>query len=304
MWRCLAILLVLSKNVEALRHVKTQEAPLDQLMFDPRTSSALILTPAKVASTSIWVTVSNAVGYFQYEEEIQETYKPILKTHFVSVARDFIKKDKSNNPIWFFASVRQPYTRFMSLYFEDIEQERYSSQERLLAMNASEMHEDFLKWFRNEKKSQYEGWCEGLIHQVSGVRLTDYSFPYEAGKLVVSGSAHGKRFIVVLLRFEDLKRWIEIMQPQVPWWDTVGVFKQDARELWYYDKYKEFKQTFRWPRKDAEALLSGCSMHFYSPEEQKAFFLRATEGPEAAELPRGEKAEQAEALHAFPTEDK
>mmetsp|Transcript_44550 Transcript_44550/g.128897 ORF Transcript_44550/g.128897 Transcript_44550/m.128897 type:complete len:293 (+) Transcript_44550:82-960(+) len=292
MWRCWAILFVLSKN---------GEAPLDQLMFDPRTSSALILTPAKVASTSIWVTVSNAVGYFQYEEEIQETYKPILKTHFVSVARDFIKKDKSNNPIWFFASVRQPYTRYMSLYFEDIEQERYSSQERLLAMNASEMHEDFLNWYRKGNKIMEENWCESQVHQVTGVRLKDYSFPYEAGKLVVSGSAHGKSFIVVLLRFEDLKRWIEIMQPQVPWWDTVGVFKQDARELWYYDKYKEFKQTFRWPRKDAEALQSGCSMHFYTPEEQKASFLRAIEGPEAAKLPQ---AEQAEALHAFPTEDK
>lgn len=255
--------------------MQLQDPELYDVSFDPRNSSALIYSLGKVASTTIWVTVSLAVGYYQYAVELQNTYKPILKTHVEMVAKDFIDKDKSDQPIWVFTSVRQPFTRLISMYFEDIEMERYSSRNRTLAMTMPEMHDDFLEWYKVFHPTREETWFANELHRVTGANLSAYTFPVEEGRLVVKSSSRGKRFIVVVLRFEDIMRWNQTMKAQVWWWGMHDIHKQNSKEVWYHEKYRDFARSFRWPEDRAQELLECEQFRLYSPAEREAFYKHA-----------------------------
>mmetsp|Transcript_92621 Transcript_92621/g.246042 ORF Transcript_92621/g.246042 Transcript_92621/m.246042 type:complete len:310 (-) Transcript_92621:106-1035(-) len=268
------LLLALPLGSESLRHDLWQAPDLDAVYFG--NTSALIFSTGKVASTTIWVTVSMLAGYYQYADKFQVTYKPILKTHADKIAADFVRKDASEGPIWVFTSVRQPFTRLISMYFEDVEMERYSSQNRTLAMSMPEMREDFLAWYSGGSHGhRQESWFHTSLLEVTGANLTDYAFPVEDGKLVVESSAHGRRFIIVLLRYEDILRWTEIMRPTVPWWGVADVHKQNAKELWYGEKYRQFAMHFKWPKEEAKALLDCDNLRFYSAQEREAFYRHA-----------------------------
>eukprot|EP00416_Gambierdiscus_australes_P040024 CAMPEP_0171106066 /NCGR_PEP_ID=MMETSP0766_2-20121228/63977_1 /TAXON_ID=439317 /ORGANISM="Gambierdiscus australes, Strain CAWD 149" /LENGTH=279 /DNA_ID=CAMNT_0011567065 /DNA_START=107 /DNA_END=943 /DNA_ORIENTATION=+ len=253
--------------------------------FNEHKDHALVYSLGKVGSTTMWIAITYAFRYYEYSSAKQQNYSQIFKTHDLPVAKDYMQKcpvNKTNGTIWIFVSIREPFRRLMSMYFEDIEMDRWKytntttnyTNETLRSIRVGELHRDFPRWYWSRKRvPSYETFFEKDLYQVSGVNLLNYTFPVDEGKLVVEGRSFGKPVVVVLLRYEEIARWKEIMRPLVWWWEMSH--QQDASQLFYYDKYQEFVQTYRWPKDLAEDVMQGNSIHFYSPEERQAALQRA-----------------------------
>lgn len=275
MWRTLGALLALLLALPRVQRLRSQWQ-LEYLVFDDSKDYALVYSMPKVGSTSLWVGVGAHRQIWAYYESLNETYKHIAKTHVHAIAKDFLRKVPEGRRIWLFCAVRNPFARLASLYWEDIEMERHLSdlsQEQILAMNTSDLHLDFLQNWTLHLRDDF--FSRDLLDAV-GVDLSQIKFPFEAGKMMIEGTAFGKQVVVVVLRAEDVKVWWDIMRHNVPTW--ASGHKQNAKDLWYGAKYQEFRRTFRWPGWAIDELLAGDSLRFYTIAERATFLHRVIEG--------------------------
>lgn len=217
-----------------------------------------------------------ALGALQPHEKghyksVQPSYKRIAKTHRQEVAEDFISKAPENATIWVFTSIRQPFTREISLFFERIEGGMIP-KETLLAMNTQELHEAFL-----EKRTPPSKFFQKAFYQATDVNCSAHPFLTEDGQLFVSNIKSGKHInVVVLLRLEDIGRWDDIMAEETPGWHTPH--GQDSNKTWYVSVYKKFVETFKYPQDVIEEYLQDDAMQFYTNEERDAWVKLALGG--------------------------
>uniref|UniRef100_A0A7S4UP29 Sulfotransferase domain-containing protein n=1 Tax=Alexandrium monilatum TaxID=311494 RepID=A0A7S4UP29_9DINO len=248
---------------------------LSTLVFDYENDHALVFSMGKVGSTSLWVALGSKLEQWNYLEETNETYGSITKTHFPEVARDIVRKVPRDKTLWIFTSVRNPFARQVSAYFEDIEQKRHLgnlTEEQIMAIPMGEMQQNFLAGWPDSNWGS-DDWFSKEFAKVAGVDITKHKFPFEEGRLIVEGRVHGRPTIVVLLRAEDVCCWWDIMRHHVPNWNPVH--KEDARELWYGRKYEEFKKNFTWPRHIVEAVSRADSLRWYTIAERAKMLRKA-----------------------------
>uniref|UniRef100_A0A7S4QG48 Sulfotransferase domain-containing protein n=1 Tax=Alexandrium monilatum TaxID=311494 RepID=A0A7S4QG48_9DINO len=256
-------------------HAVLQQRDLSSLRLDYDNDHIMVYSMTKVGSTSLWVALGSKLEQWNYLEETNETYGSITKTHFPEVARDIVRKVPRDKTLWIFTSVRNPFARQVSAYFEDIEQKRHLAnltEEQIMAMPMDEMHQDFLKRWPKENFGA-DNWYSTEFAKIAGVDLTAHKFPFGEGRLIVEGWVHGRPTIVVLLRAEDVCCWWDIMRHHVPNWNPVH--KEDARELWYGRKYEEFKKNFTWPRHIVEAVSRADSLRWYTIAERAKMLRKA-----------------------------
>lgn len=265
---CLLVLLLEVSFSNALRLPISDADQLEQ--FDPSKDFALIYTNGKVGSTSIWQAFGKLAGKAErdYAGTTKPSYKRILKTHRPEVAADFINKAPSHANIWVMTSVRQPYTRLISAFFERVENGHLLSKERVLNMTMPELHQAFLDQLPAPSR-----WFDDF-DSVTGMNFTKYPFPENDGKLVVSSKAFSEKNVkVVLLRLEDVQQWDQIMSQHVVGWQTPH--GQNPDDTWFADTYKEFLQTFTYSKDVAKKYAIDDNMHFYTDIEQAAFLQHA-----------------------------
>jgi len=231
--------------------------------FTPETR-VLIYQYGKVASTSLQDSIGRLMQpprHIRYSNKVQSAYGTSLKTHVGAVARSFLESMPGNATAWVVTATRSPFHQRVSAFFQTVEQ-RHGP--RVRNMTAAELQE----LFRASCPAEPPRWFSKQFLPATGVDLLPAAAGVPRGKRVVHGDfpgAEGKRLAVLVLRFEDIKRWESQLRRTFP---GFAMSKENSPvQKWYHKVYKQFLETYA--PSDAE-VRSNCeseSLTFYTEEE-------------------------------------
>merc|ERR1711879_276540 len=103
----------------------------------------------------------------------------------------------------------------------------------------------------------------------TGVNLIDYADSFENGSLYVNTVKDGRLIHIVLVRFEDIANWKQIIGTYFPGFEMRQAVNI-GRKKWYAKRYEEFLRTYKFSDAEIKTLCAGDTLKFYSAEERQA----------------------------------
>eukprot|EP00408_Alexandrium_pacificum_P019845 CAMPEP_0171198966 /NCGR_PEP_ID=MMETSP0790-20130122/23220_1 /TAXON_ID=2925 /ORGANISM="Alexandrium catenella, Strain OF101" /LENGTH=360 /DNA_ID=CAMNT_0011664297 /DNA_START=27 /DNA_END=1109 /DNA_ORIENTATION=- len=283
-------------HVDALR--------VESLGDFPPLNRVLIYQYGKVASTSLQQSIGKLLkppAKIPYVWTGQKHYGPYAKTHSPGVARAFLDAMPDDSSAWVVTATRSPFQRKVSDFFQNLHRRFHSladAKRQAANMTMAELHELYRPKWCNEGT-----WFADSFNPVVGFDILSSAEHIRAGGRVVRhNSTKGRDLAVLVLRFEDIKRWHAQLRGVLP--GFVIARTNTGEQKWYASLYKQFLETYVLSEMEVQCYCKCETFAFYTRQEVCAIAPVCCQ-PQAAGAARGAGAPSAAAGAAVPnaTED-
>lgn len=216
---------------------------------------------------------------------------PYLIDIYLSDLYDYATKmyvdPSKNEKVVLLSAVRDPVSRSISSFFQNIECHLEMTQDEILLTPTSNLISIFNKRFFTDIEDYYPFWDpdEPLLNGYAGRDLLQTPFDHQKKRLIFED----EKYRILILRFEDIKEWDQIIRSTLPTIDLVTYsFKSDnlSETKWYYNLYRRFLAEYSVPRDLLDTKFNNpyhiqVLSHFYSPNEimsmKQKWYTKATE---------------------------
>lgn len=230
--------------------------------FDNSRDRILIFQYGKVASSSMETSLGHLMDpprKIPFEHDPKDHYQKGGKIHSKEVATDFLSKVPDGSRVWVITMTRDRYARDISAFFQNLQEKN---------MTVEELQDKF-----HSHHSFTDHWFSKDFREVTGVNMMEHANELADGSHNHIAVKHqwqrnGKKvdLNILLLRFEDIKKWQQIL---VKYFPGFRMTKENTASLkWYATLYKRFIQTLKLNDKEREDICKGESLNFYSDEEK------------------------------------
>jgi hypothetical protein len=277
--------------------------------FDFAKDLLLIYQYGKVASTSLQdglgsLMIPKTQG-ITYINGPQESYPRGAKIHRQDTATDFLSHVHNGSDVWVITATRSRFSRDISTFFQCLAAPQDDSstecfncmhhspfvgleEEEIkhvtLGMNVSALHDVFRKWWHGPDYK--DDWFSRDFYDAIGVNML-----HHVDEIVKTHKTHiwwqqkskDNRFNlnVILLRFEDVARWSQILSQYFPGFKMPAA--NQGSDRWYSNIYQEFLKSYQFSKHEIDAICQGDTMKFYSAEERPEMCNPSIVVPETSE---------------------
>ena len=193
--------------------------------------------------------------------------KRILRNKIIKTILNDRLKSKNNKKIKIITLVREPISREISRFFQNLHVLIYHSI--YIMRNDNTIHNDLIKLFEiyNNKRSTITYFD---IEFRKFLKIDIYDFPFDKNKGY--GIIQKKNLEILILKLEKLNELQEIIGKFLELKTFELISSNQAKTKWYGPLYKEFIKNYV-PNEDYLNLVyeSKYMKHFYSEEEIKKF---------------------------------
>jgi len=260
--------------------------------YSETTDQILIFSEQKTGSNTLQDTLGEVTLQHKRLEQfdpymLMDEYPPNIKTHYGTIARDFLQKAPSGKNVWIFKSVRNTYARATSYFFQQLctfgrnratrEEDQKACREKLAILDDATMHDlygrfdswmksDFMSQLRNESSMSVA--IPSVFTDVTGVDV--FQTKFEGGRLVFEQKRGTNKLYVVVLRLEEVDQWETILKPMFPEYKAGGANRGASK--WYGAAYDKFKASYKFSDEDVSELRKAdLNSRFYTNSEWEGF---------------------------------
>ena len=248
---------------------------LRQLVNQFSSDSVLIYQMGKVGSTSLEESLSDALHvHTLYGNPPCKFHKRRWKKHPVALLKkligDLLKRSliRRRKHVKIISLVREPYSRNVSMFFQDLPywmvhyQEAYDYDSR--KEGAEFLHKTFEQVYDH---FYFDRWFDDELKRLTGIDVFSYPFDKELGyKILREG-----RYEVLLVKLEKLQEAHQAIEAFMGYSFEMKETNKSERK-WYACIYREFKRTFHPSETYLASLYATKTVrHFYSDGEIDGF---------------------------------
>jgi len=245
--------------------------------FDPTSDSVLVYARPKTGTN----TLQDAVGGIMQPPcdvpfNRSNTFRA-MKCHLPDVAANFVKHRKKGSRTWVIISVRNPFSRYLSGFFQHLTKPRKSwpNTNMIKDLSMKDYHRLFherVAKFRDPMKHPYD---------YLGLDLKAHPFDFNKKFLHVSHEWKKRHLEIIIVRLEDSSLWESILKEFFPT-IRIGAASNVASQggnggnKVLAKKHQKFLKTMQWTKEEIEWISQAEQIsHFYTKEEREAFIDRA-----------------------------
>lgn len=262
--------------------------------FDFAQDPLLIYQYGKVASTSLeWLgSLMIPKTFIPYIDGPQASYPRGAKIHRQDTATDFLSHVRNGSDVWVITATRSRFSRDISAFFQCLAHPFYSiskssecfnclhnspfvglEEEEIkrmtLDMNLSVLHDVFRQWWHGPDYK--DDWFSRDFYDATGVNMlhhVDEIVKAHKTHIWLQQKSKDNRFNlnVILLRFEDIAHWSQILSQYFPGFKMPE--ENQGSDQWYGNIYQKFLKTYQFSQHEIDAICQGDTMKFYSDEER------------------------------------
>eukprot|EP00746_Dinoflagellata_sp_MGD_P158336 gnl/MRDRNA2_/MRDRNA2_86443_c0_seq1.p1 gnl/MRDRNA2_/MRDRNA2_86443_c0~~gnl/MRDRNA2_/MRDRNA2_86443_c0_seq1.p1 ORF type:complete len:308 (+),score=48.16 gnl/MRDRNA2_/MRDRNA2_86443_c0_seq1:109-1032(+) len=230
-----------------------------------KTDHFLIYSLGKSGTSTMQKTLGDYCGYeFPYLPNKKEEYPQGMKNQLHhDVAADYLGKVPSGSTVWFITTVRNPFRRQISAFFQQFTNPEQCA--KLKHMSISDLiekkHKNTVAYNNGVERTFFQKFVE-----TTSTDLTAMEFDFSKKRIFAEKKVDGKTFKFILLRVEDSESWSEILDEFFPGME-VSIGNQASKKC-YAEEYKAFKQKFKYTQKEIDIIKASPELHFYNAAEQ------------------------------------